>query len=286
MIAIVDGGSTKCAWAILDHSLEVVLEVNTIGFNAYLTTEKSLTDELTKNSQLQSLKENIKQVFFYNSGNGTLESQNIFESYLSAFFTKAQIQVRGDLLGSCYALYNDVPFIAGILGTGSNSCFFDGKEIHKHIPSLGFILGDEGGGVSLGKRVLKAYHYGEMPEDLVQKFSHDYDVDLHTVLRKVYSEPKPNAYIGSFGKFLSENRMHSFCKNIVKEELKLFFEKQVVPYQKKYNCHQVSLVGSVTHYFEKEVREVADFYELTIRKLIKNPLNDLVNYHKKYLIKK
>lgn len=285
MIAIVDGGSTKCAWAILDNTLEVILETNTIGFNAYLTSQENLINELTKNKDLHSLKDKITHLFLYNSGSGTLESQNLFQGYLKAFFTRADIVVRGDLLGSCYALYDGESFIAGILGTGSNSCFFDGKEIHKHIPSLGYVLGDEGGGVALGKRLLKSFFYHQMPNDLKEKFIQEFNVDLHSVLKNIYSEPNANAYIGSFARFLSENREYSFCKKLVTDELEEFFKTQILPYQKKHHSSIVSLVGSITYYFEDEVREVANRYNLRIGKLIKNPLMDLVDYHKKYVIK-
>ncbi len=284
MIAIVDGGSTKCAWKVLNASLEEVFETQTIGFNAYLTSEQFLVEKLSENTALNQAKDQIKHLFFYNTGCGTSEAQEMFKGYLATFFTHAEITVRGDLLGSVYALYEGKSFIAGILGTGSNSCFFDGEKTHKTIPSLGYILGDEGGGVSLGKRVLKAYFYQQMPLALKESFENQFDVDLHQVLTKVYSEPNANAYIGGFARFLTENRTQAFCKEIVQAEMESFFETQILPYQRTFKNSEVGLVGSITHYFETEIRAVAEKLDLKISKLIKNPLEDLVEYHKKFKV--
>lgn len=284
MIAIVDGGSTKSAWSILDTSLNTVLDTQTIGFNAYLTTQEELMESLSQNPDLTAVKDDIQQIFFYNAGCGTVENQQKFEAYLQSFFTNAHIRVRGDLLASAYALYNGKPMIAGILGTGSNSCFFDGEKIHKHIPSLGYVLGDEGGGVALGKKLLKSYFYQTMPKDLREKFQEQFHLTLNEVLNKVYSQPKANAYIGNFATFLTANKNHSFCKKLVEEEIQLFFETQILPYRNSDDI-EVGLVGSITFYFEKEIRNVAENLDLKIGKLIKNPLNDLVDYHKQYMIK-
>lgn len=283
MIAIVDGGSTKSAWAILDTSLDTVLETQTIGFNAYLTTQEELMERLSQNIDLVVIKDDIQQIFFYNSGCGTAENQQKFEAYLQSFFTNACIRVRGDLLASAYALYNGKPMIAGILGTGSNSCFFDGEKIHKSIPSLGYLLGDEGGGVALGKKLLKSYFYQTMPEDLREKFQEQFHLTLNKVLNKVYSQPKANVYIGNFATFLTVNKNHSFCKEMVEEEIQLFFKTQVLPYRNSKDT-EVGLVGSITFYFEKEIRNVAKNLDLKIGKLIKSPLKDLVDYHKQYII--
>ena len=174
MILIADSGSTKCSWVLTDEENQKVLECNTIGFNPYFITHKNILNHL-KNSDLDDLKKNIKKVFFYGAGCSNYEMNNLIKKPLSQFFSNANIKIMHDLEAACLAMYNDKPNVTCILGTGSNSCFFDGNKIIENAPSLGFMLGDEASGNYFGKKIINYYFNGLFDEDLKLKFEKNYE---------------------------------------------------------------------------------------------------------------
>lgn len=157
MIAIVDGGSTKCDWVILDHSGKISQKTETLGFNPNIINADLIPQEIEKNQHLYFLKEHLKEIYFYGSGCGTPENAALVEVNLQKAFSYAKVIVKEDMTAAAYAAYNGKPAIVCILGTGSNSCFFDGETVRRDLPSLGFLIGDEGSGSALGKQLLRRF---------------------------------------------------------------------------------------------------------------------------------
>ena len=165
MILIADSGSTKCSWALCNNKGELVEEITTIGFNPYFIDENAVVYQLEK-SMLSKYKTKIKNIFFYGAGCSSEEKNKIIETPLLKFFLNAKVKISHDLDAACYAMYDGKPSITCILGTGSNSCYYDGDTILENAPSLGFIMGDEASGNYFGKKILSMYYNNLMPEEL------------------------------------------------------------------------------------------------------------------------
>ncbi len=183
MVAIVDGGSTKCDWVILDDFNKVFLKTETIGFNPNNIAAELIVPEIEKNVSLGSVKNSIKKVFFYGSGCGIPENCAIIERELEKFFIHAEIKAKEDLTAAAYAAYRGTPAIVCILGTGSNSCFFDGEYVKIKLPSLGFLVGDEGSGSSIGKQLVRRFFMQKLPQDLSSEFEETYKLLGPTTLK-------------------------------------------------------------------------------------------------------
>ena len=184
MILIADSGSTKCSWVLTDGDNKRVLRCNTIGFNPYFISQKNILNHL-KNSELNDLKKNVKEVYFYGAGCSNREMNSLIKKPLSQFFSRANVKIMHDLEAACLAMFNNKPNVTCILGTGSNSCFFDGDKIIENAPSLGFMLGDEGSGNYFGKKVINYYFNGLFDEELKSKFEQNYESDLMEIKRNI-----------------------------------------------------------------------------------------------------
>ena len=256
MVAIVDSGSTKSDWVILDDFKKVFLKTETIGFNPNFINRELITPEIQKNSNLISVKNSITKVFFYGSGCGVKKNCEIIEEELKKVFGKAEIIVKEDLMAAAYAAYNGKPAIVCILGTGSNSCFFDGENLKIELPSLGFLIGDEGSGSAIGKQLVRRYFMKKLPADLHSEFEKDYQLTIEDALKNMYHSPRPNAYLANFNKFVIERKEHPYFMDMVFEEMKSFFEYQVLPYQEAQEA-EINFIGSIAYYYENILRSVA-----------------------------
>ncbi|PLK43233.1 N-acetylglucosamine kinase [Emticicia sp. TH156] len=278
MILIADSGSTKTDWRILDKG-QVVGQVRTVGFNPYYQDTDTIAAEL-KSGVLPQVSGNITDIYYYGTGITNDEKATVVRSALQAVFTTAGlIEVNSDVLGAARAACGHSPGIACILGTGSNSCYFDGEKIDFQVPPLGFWLGDEGSGGHLGKLLLLAYLHKEMPADIRQLFEAQYGVtDRLQVLENAYHRPFPNRYFAAFGKFLHDNIRHQFCDNLVRGAFNAFFEKYILKYPM---CHEAELnfVGSVAFYYEQILSKEALKLKLQIGKILMAPIDGLVTFH-------
>jgi len=180
MILIADSGSTKCSWALCDQNGKLIKEIRTIGFNPYFIDKKNILKELKKSSLTEGAKE-IKEVYFYGAGCSSKDKNSIIEESLQSFFINSKIIIKHDIDAACYAMYKGNPNITCILGTGSNSCFYDGEKIVENAPSLGFLLGDEASGNYFGKKILTLYFNNVMPEDLKVRFESGFETDLSII---------------------------------------------------------------------------------------------------------
>lgn len=283
MVAIVDSGSTKSDWVILDDFKKVFLKTETIGFNPNFINKELITPEIQKNSNLILVKNSITKVFFYGSGCGVEKNRQTIETELRKVFDKAEVIVKEDLMAAAYAAYKGKPAIVCILGTGSNSCYFDGKDVKIELPSLGFLMGDEGSGSAIGKQLVRRYFMKKLPADLHTEFEADYKLTIEDALKHMYHAPRPNAYLADFNKFVVERKDHPYFVNMVFEEMKSFFEYQVMPYQEA-NDAEINFIGSIAYYYENILRSVAEELNLNVGHVVQKPIESLVDYHIKYIL--
>lgn len=278
MIAIVDGGSTKCDWVIIKPSGNEECRTQSIGFNPNIIQHDLINQEVAKNSILQTYRHQVTKIYFYGSGCGTAANCQIVASELKLFFKNAEVSVKEDLLAAAYAAYNGNPALVCILGTGSNACGFDGKKLQIKLPSLGYIIGDEGGGCALGKRLLKNYFMEKLPSDLKQKFDEKHPLDIQTALQKMFHNTHTNAFFASYNAFISENISHPFLQNLVYEEFSEFFNFQVLP-QLSNHTIEVNFVGSIAFIYQDILKVVAAKYHVKIGKIVQKPIDELVKFH-------
>lgn len=283
MFAIVDGGSSKCDWIILDKSGKIIFKTETIGFNPNIVASHLITAEINNNQQLLGVALEIEHLFFYGSGCGVPENCLFAEQELKKVFKNSQIVVKEDMTAAAYAAYDGKPAVICILGTGSNSCFFDGENIRRDLPSLGFLIGDEGSGNALGKLLLKNYFMKKFPADLHEEFSKAYNLNIRDVISKMYHNPRANAYLADFSKFILERKSHPYLQHLVFEEIKNFLDYQVLPYDESKNC-EINFIGSIAHYYEDILRAAAAEMHLKVGKVVQKPIESLAEYHLKYIL--
>ncbi|GGP02682.1 hypothetical protein GCM10010992_08060 [Cloacibacterium rupense] len=282
MIAIVDGGSTKCDWVILENSGKVSQKTESIGFNPNIINADLIPQEIEKNPHLFLIKNQLEYIYFYGSGCGTAENALLVETQLQKVFPYAKVTVKEDLTAAAYAAYNGKPAIVCILGTGSNSCYFDGNSIRRDLPSLGFLIGDEGSGSALGKHLLRRFFMKKLPQDLHQEFVETYHLTIEDAIKNMYHNPRANAYLAEFNKFVIQRKQHPYFQNMVFDEMKNFFEYQVLPYEEAREA-EINFIGSIAYYYEDVLRAAAAELNLTVGHIVQKPIESLVEYHKKYI---
>lgn len=283
MVAIVDSGSTKSDWVILDDFKKVFLKTETIGFNPNFIDRELIVPEIEKNSNLILVKNSITKIFFYGSGCGVKKNCETIAEELSKIFTKAETVVKEDLMAAAYAAYSGKPAVVCILGTGSNSCYFDGENLKIKLPSLGFLIGDEGSGSAIGKQLVRRYFMQKLPVDLLAEFEQNYTLTVEDALQNMYHSPRPNAYLADFNKFVIERKDHPYFKDMVYKEMKDFFEYQVIPYEESKDA-EINFIGSIAYYYEDILRAVAEEFHLNIGHVVQKPIESLVDYHIKYIL--
>lgn len=278
MILIADSGSTKTDWRILDQN-EVIAQTQTVGFNPYYQDADSIANELKVNLLPLCTKE-VTQVFYYGTGVTNEEKAEVIkEAILKVFPTCQQIEAQSDVVGAARAACGKIAGIACILGTGSNSIYFDGEKTGFQVPPLGFWLGDEGSGGHLGKSLLLSYLHKEIPLEIRTKFEEKYGtMDRLTVLENAYHKPFPNRYFASFSRFLFDNLEDDFCSNLVASCFLQFFQKYILKYPM---CHEtdVNFVGSIAFYYKDLLIKVADSQGIKIGKVLETPIGGLVEFH-------
>ncbi|WP_299184073.1 BadF/BadG/BcrA/BcrD ATPase family protein [uncultured Chryseobacterium sp.] len=283
MVAIVDGGSTKCDWVILDDFKKVFMKTETIGFNPNNIAAELIVPELEKNINLGAVRNSITKVFFYGSGCGIPENCATIETELQKFFTKAEITAKEDLTAAAYAAYTGKPAIVCILGTGSNSCYFDGKNLKIKLPSLGFLIGDEGSGSSIGKQLVRRFFMQKLPADLHIEFEKTYHLTIEEALKNMYHNSRPNAYLANFNKFVADRKDHPYFQKMIFDEMMNFFDYQVLPYEESKTA-EINFIGSVAYCYENILRSAAAELNLNVGHVVQKPIESLVNYHIKYIL--
>jgi glucosamine kinase len=276
MLLVADSGSTKADWLLYDGTT-VSGPLHTMGFNPFFHTADTVMDAMMEHPEMVKLREKINSVKFFGAGCSSVQRNEIIASGLRSFFFNAEVLVEHDLLACALATCGDQPGIACIIGTGSNSCWFDGKEVFEKNYGLGYILGDEGSGSYFGKKLLTWFLYGRLPADLHAAFEAAYHLGKNDIIDKVYKEPNANVWLASFTRFLTSHYEHPFIKEMVREGMRDFCELYVCDYP-NYKSVDVHFVGSVAFLFQKELHEVAAEKGFRIGKIIKQPIDDLMGY--------
>ncbi|MDH6357596.1 ATPase [Parabacteroides sp. PF5-9] len=276
MILIADSGSTKTDWCLI-HEGVVVQRIPTTGINPYFQTPEDISEEL--NHSLFPLLEShpIEAVFFYGAGCAFPEKNRILEELLGNKL-QAPVEVHSDLMGAARGLCGLSPGIACILGTGSNSCLFDGVEIIEHIPPLGYILGDEGSGAVLGKLFVADCLKKRLPEPLIQKFMQRYELTPALILEKVYKEPFPNRFLANLSRFLWENLHEQPIRHLVRSSFQNFFVRNVMAYSGMDQL-PIHFTGSIAFFYQDLLKEVGSALDLNIGMIMQSPMDGLIQYH-------
>lgn len=279
MKLIADSGSTKTIWYLTNGQKHFIY--HTKGYNPFLLSTTEIQGSLKKDlfPQLENDLAQIEEVYFYGAGCGSTITQNRVKKLLQECFPLAEIHVHNDLLGTARAVCQHSAGLCCILGTGSNSCVFDGEKIIDNTVSLGYILGDEGSGNHIGKLLLQSFFYGKMPKDLALAFSSKYQLSRATFLDQLFNSDMPNQYLASFSLFCGEKIEHLFIQTIIKQAFDRFIQEHVLPFLKKYPKLAVHFSGSVAYVYQVLLKESLNVYNIPIGNIIKNPFPNLLNYH-------
>lgn len=277
MILIADSGSTKIDWCLVDEG-KIVKQIFTCGMNALLLTEEEMELRIASELAPQIADHAIDEVYYYGAGCVCEDVCGNVRRAISKSIKADIIEVHTDLLAAARALCGHRPGIACILGTGSNSCYYDGNTIVDNVSPLGYILGDEGSGAVLGKLLVGDVLKNQLPRELCDKFLAQYELDRMTIIRRVYKEPQPNRFLASVSRFLIENIEEPSIHRLVLNSFKSFFVRNIANYA-DYRNHQVNFVGSVAYFYRDVLSEAAAAMDCTIGTIIQSPMEGLVKYH-------
>jgi glucosamine kinase len=273
---IADSGATKCEWYLSGNGKNKTF--STIGISPYFLGGQQIIELLQHDLVPQLEAAEINEVHFYGTGLGNPNNVNIICKALQQLFPDSKVKANTDLLGAARALCGHEKGMACILGTGSNSCYYNGKKIMKNTPSLGYILGDEGSGAYLGKKVVQYYLYNTFDEDLKARFDAQFVTTQVEILESIYKNPLPNRYLAGFTTFLSQNRGHYMVENILEDSLSDFFINHLYKYTESWTM-PINFIGSVAFSFKDVIQELCNVNELDLGTVLKNPMEGLVKFH-------
>jgi N-acetylglucosamine kinase-like BadF-type ATPase len=274
---IVDSGATKTEWRVLGGNDEE--SIFSSGISPYHMSKEQIVASLLKELPKSMLDTSFNSIYYYGTGCYTAANAGIVKKALQEVFSAEMISVTHDLMGAAIALCGNDKGIACILGTGSNSCSYDGKKIVKNSPGLGYVLGDEGSGAYLGKKVIQHFLYETFDAGLMEAFNETYKTDKAEILQKVYKEPFANRYLASYTKFLSANRGHFMIENIIEDGLRDFFNQHILRYPQHYKT-PIHFVGSIAFFFKDKIADLCQDFELTLGTIIKQPMDGLAAFHR------
>ena len=280
MILITDGGSTKCDWILLDNSGAVLLKTRTEGLNPAVVSEEDLYTRIRTNSDLTEQFEIVEAVDFYGAGCGTKTPAKVLKDVLSNLFPKAKVSVNEDTVAAVYAA-TDKPGIVCILGTGSNSSYYDGTNIQSNVESLGYTIMDEASGNYFGKRLLRDYFYKKMPSELALEFEKRFNLDPDEIKLNLYRRPNPNMYLASFAEFIfTSEEAYGYFYKLISEGMTKFIELRILCYKECQNV-PIHFIGSIAHFSEDIIRDSMMPYNLQLGNIIRRPIDGLIEYYRK-----
>ena len=277
MVLIADSGASNTAWRMLYESGEVGQAV-TDGFNPYLQNADEMTRALQDNLLPQLTNVSVKEVHFYGAGCSSEDNIRKVSTAINNVFPSATIAVSHDLLAAARALCGQEPGIACIMGTGVNSCLYDGNDVVQNVPGLGFALADEGSGAYLGKRLLVDYLRKDVPENIANRLEKRFEVDKDTVLYHVYQGQSPSKYLAGFSKFIFQNLKEPYLYRLVFESFSAFVEKNILKYD-NYKELKVHFTGSIAFYYSNILRQAAADKGVTVRNILESPIAGLTLFH-------
>ena len=277
MVIIADGGSTKTEWGFLSHGEK--RRIKTRGFSPYFMTSDRIQEILEQDLLPQLLNPlQAEEIYYYGTGCTSERNIDIISTALTGTFQRAQLHITCDMTGAARSLCGDEKGIACILGTGSNSCYSNGAVIEKSSPSLGYLLGDEGSGAYLGKKLIRKYMYNNLDQETKKKLEHRFKIQQDVLLEELYKHPLVNRHLASFSVFLSENRGDPVVEEILFEGINDFFLFHINTYSE---CREVPVhfTGSIAWYYKDVLQELCKRYDLRQGNIVKEPLDGLAAYH-------
>ena len=279
MRLLVDSGSTKADWIAIDDDGKVLFTTQTLGLNPEILEKNEIIERLNDRFDILQNKKNATHLFFYGAGCGTDNMKLMLSQIFQEYFPNAIISVNEDTYAAVYATTpKGEKAIVSILGTGSNCSYFDGKELHQKVQSLGYITMDDCSGNVFGKELIRKYYFNKMPKELALEFEKEYNLDPDAIKSKLYKEPNPNAYLATFAKFLIQHKETEFCRKIIFKGMKSFVKNYIKQYD-NYKEVPIHFVGSIAFYLKEELQETFDKYELKLGNVLRRPIDGLIAYH-------
>jgi len=277
MILIAESGSTKTSWVLVSQEGRKT-RFATSGFNPYIQKREEISG-IIKEEVMPNVKDTVvEHLYYYGAGCSTDVNIKLMYTCFKSFFNKAEIEVEHDLIAAARALWLDEGGIVSILGTGSNSCVYQGGHIIAAVPSLGYILGDEGSGAYMGKILVRDYLYSNMPGHIREKLKNEYLLDTEKALDRIYKKENPNRWLAAFSIFIRDNIIEPYFANLVQTSMRAFFEAHIKHYDNHKNM-PLGVVGSVGYFYKDFFESAAQEYGFTLKKVIKSPVDELVKYH-------
>jgi N-acetylglucosamine kinase-like BadF-type ATPase len=278
LILVADSGSTKADWNLVDDKGTVIKQANTIGLNPLFISTEGIVAELSKTLLPELGEVNISNIYFYGASCSSTERKAVVADGLRQLFKGSDVMVDHDMLAAARALCGNEPGFAAILGTGSNSCYYDGIDIVENIPALGFILGDEGSGAYIGRMLIREYIYETLPAELHTQFTEDYGLSKDDIFAAVYSKPLPNRFLAQFARFCTRHQSHPHIEGMLTKAIDDFFVHHICRYA-KHKDHPVGFVGSVAHFHSHILKAVAAKHGVRVGKIVDAPIAALTLYH-------
>lgn len=285
MILVADSGSTKTNWIAINDKGETHFKIDTEGLNPAVFARETLIDRVTTKKELMDIKDEVKEIYFYGAGCGTPKAANHLKYIFQEIFINADIEIYEDTIAAVKCLQTDEPGVVCILGTGSNCSYFDGKETHQKIISLGYMLMDSASGNYYGKQIIKDHAYGKMPAELAKKFEAEHDLNPDTIKTNIYKKDNPNTYLANIGRFLIENKQSDYAQKVLKDGLRFFVENQILQFEESKHV-PIYFVGSIAHFLHDEIVEVLAEYDLKLGKIVRHPILTLAVSHAQNRISK
>lgn len=275
-ILIADSGATKTAWRLLENGKKTTFY--TKGISPYYMIKDEIRDLIQKEFPKKMLSKSIDEVHYYGTGCKTTSKANVVLRAIKEIYPAAVIRVTHDLMGAAIATCGKEKGIACILGTGSNSCYFNGSRIVANSPGLGYVLGDEASGSYFGKVLVQHFLYKKLEDTLEKSFKKVFNTDKNEILHHVYKEPFPNRYLAGFAKFLSMHRGHYIIENIIEDGLREFMGTHLLSYPQS-NQIPIHFVGSIAFHFKDKIDELCKVYGFRLGHVIQNPIEGLTHFH-------
>jgi glucosamine kinase len=277
MLLLADSGSTKTDWALIDES-KAVTYYRSKGFNPYFHDTDFIVNELQQHPDLQALVKSNLSIRFYGSGAGSEALQARMKDSLGVFFKTRDIQVAHDLEGAALSTYRGVAQVSCILGTGSNACFHSAERLYQEVPSLGYVLGDEGSASYFGRLLLRDYFYKRMPKAIAGKFESSYNLDKDKVIFRLYREAGPNVFLAEHARFLADIETEDYAQSMLRKGFRSFIELSVLSIKESREV-EVNFVGSIAYHYHKLLSEACLAQGLKFGHVVQSPIKGLVRYY-------
>ena len=282
MILIVDSGSTKCDWIAVDNNGNQLLEkIRTKGLNPAILKEKKLFKIIKASEELMTVKDQVTDIYFYGAGCGTENPSLLLTQVLRSLFLKANVEVKEDTMAAVRATINspEEAAVVCIMGTGSNCSYYDGKELHQRVKSLGYTLMDDASGNYYGKELIRDYYYNHMPEQIKVAFGDKYNLEADYIKYNLYKQPNPNAYLANFAEFMILNKDSEYIKELIKKGVRRFAKNMILQFKEELKTVPVHFAGSIAFFCQDEIKEVAEELNFKVGNFERRPIEGLVNFH-------